>query len=306
MWLAVFGHAGPTPDLTSLFFWASGVTLELVLQPEGQVKNGSKQGSGKRHGKGAKVLKVNSDAAVVIVFVRPRQTSKRHHSSGKERFSSQWLNMWGDLSCLVVAKLKVHDIWTHLREHAIRGTPTICCISWCDPGASKAVKIPVSINTMHGIFLPPSTVLKHIKEIIEADQQISVHPPTKQWRPAVHCTGYPNQWHQWEGKQFNRVSHTTKVVSVSGICHFRTPGLVAAGPCVPDAFWGVWCVCTRGKKHLDFKIRVMDTNSVETCYNSITDPSYKVVKGIFAQPSWHRMNLWITVFLLLPNGLCSE
>lgn len=59
MRLALFGHVSPTPDVISLFLWASGVTLELVFQPEGQVKNGSKQGSGKRHGKGTKVSKVN-------------------------------------------------------------------------------------------------------------------------------------------------------------------------------------------------------------------------------------------------------
>lgn len=202
---------------------------------------------------------------MVTVSVRPRQTSKRHHSSGKDRFSSQWLNMWGDLSCLVVAKLKVHDIWTHLRKHATRGIPTVSCISWCDPGASKAIKIPVSITTMHDIFLSPWTVLNISRKSLK---QTSIY---RFIFPAASNTK------QWEGKQFNRVSHTTKVVSVSGICHFRTPGLVAAGPCEPDAFWGVWCVCTRGKKHLDFKITVMDTNSVEKCYNFITNVSYKVV-----------------------------
>lgn len=38
VWLALFGHAAPTPDVISLVFWGSGVTLEIVFQPEGQVK----------------------------------------------------------------------------------------------------------------------------------------------------------------------------------------------------------------------------------------------------------------------------
>ncbi|KAK7879003.1 hypothetical protein WMY93_034163, partial [Mugilogobius chulae] len=235
----------------------------------------------------AEALKLHRHTAETIVSVISENPAKDYSINDTVRVGKKGLTIHSGQVCEIRCHVKSRPQGgTVLFEPTLKpdlpeGLQLFPALVNAPTGSSKAVRIPVSNQSKHDIFLPPRTILGHIEEITECRPVniSSVSQPTESDSDTFMCTAQVNKTGD-AGSNTEKSNAKEKWHPPVNLEHldpeqqrlvrqmlYEESDIFARGEgdigCIPD---------------LQLKISVVDNNPVQKCYNSIPKPLYKEVK----------------------------
>ena len=231
----------------------------------------------------AEALKLHRDTAETIVSAVWENPVKDHLLNDTVRVGKKGVIIHSGQVCEIRCHVKSRPLGvTVLFEPTLKsdlpeGLQLIPALVNAPTGSLKVVKIPVTNQTKHNIFLPARTTLGHIEEILEY-RFVNVNAP-KANSETLMCAAQVNKasdicnsspqssvtekWHPPVDLQHLEPEQQEVVRQML----YEESDVFAKGEgnigCIPD---------------LQLKINVVGNNPVQKCYNSIPKPLYKEVK----------------------------
>lgn len=266
---------------------ASGLLLGFNVIEEIILESQEKPGSVSLSDLLAEALKLRRDTAEAMVSVISENPAKDDMVNDTVRVGKKGLTIHSGQVCELRCHVKSRPLGdTVLFEptwdlELLEGLQLFPALINVPSGSSKAVKIPVCNQSKHDIFLPPKAILGHIEEITDC-RPVNVSSwkqPTELVSETLGCAAQvtqmsdpvdskvqsnsPKKWHppvNLKHLDLEQQEEVRKMLYEESDVFAGEEGDIG---CIPD---------------LQLKIKVVDNNPFQKCYNSIPKPLYKEVK----------------------------